>query len=616
MVKKGTKYTSVLLSVLMLVSVFAVMFVNVSTQAGAASGDVIYFEKPGSWGTPRCYVWSEGSAGPVAWPGTEMTAVQGEENVYAYTMPGNEDKVIFNNGNESHQTVDLKFEGGNKIFKVSGTDTGKAVNGAWSAYAGGGEVPTQPTQPTSPTQPTTPTNPPVTGEGAYAYLKNDASWTNPTVYYWKDANTSNSGWPGAALKDSDKDALGNYVVFIPESYLGGGVIFSNGGQSQSPDLVIKAGEHKIYNNKDGSWEIYDTSKVQFKDVSTDLASPQYRETDITVSASAAGGSGDIQYKFSVKNGTKTAVLSDYSAQSSVVWTPDEPGTYSIVIDVKDSEGNTNSRTISPYVIEDDRTSVKPVLNGVTPADGSELEVNKPATINVKAAGGVTGTNLLFYKVAVKAPNGSAVNTVYYKTGNTLAFTPVQKGTYTVTVSVQNSANTTVERTFTYESVGKLTPVEDPIVKSFTANVTSPVPAGTAVTLSAQGAQGVQPYEYRFSVNGTVVRDYAPTNSYGWVPQSKGSYTLKVTLRDAQGKTAEKTMSFTVTEKPDTILRGDVDLNGKVELSDVLMIQKYLAKMITLSEDQLKAGDVTDDGKVDVSDVLKIQNYLAKKIAEL
>ena len=101
-----------------------------------------------------------------------------------------------------------------------------------------------------------------------------------------------------------------------------------------------------------------------------------------------------------------------------------------------------------------------------------------------------------------------------------------------------------------------------------------------------------------------------------MPQSEGSYTLKVTLRDAQGKTAEKTMSFTVTEKPSTILRGDVDLNGKVELSDVLMIQKYLAKMITLSEDQLKAGDVTDDGKVDVSDVLKIQNYLAKKIAEL
>lgn len=603
MVKKGTKYTSVLLSVLMVASVFAVMFVNVSTQAGAASGDVVYFEKPGSWGTPWCYVWSEGSEGTVAWPGTQMTAVQGEDNVYAFTMPGNENRVIFNNGNESHQTVDLTFEGGNKIFRVSGTDTGKSVNGTWSTYTGGGEVPTNPT-------------PPVTGEGAYAYLKNDAGWTNPMVYYWKDNNTNNGAWPGERLSDSNRDALGNYVVFIPESFLGGGVIFSNGGQPQSADLMITTGEHRIYNNKDGSWEIYDTSKVQFKEVSTNLASPQYRETDITVSASAAGGSGDIQYKFSVKNASETTVLSDYSAQSSVVWTPEEPGTYSIVIEVKDSEENTNSRTISPYVIEDDRTSVKPVLKGVTPADGSELEVNKPATVSVKAAGGMTGTNLLFYKVAVKAPNGSAVNTVYYQTGNTLTFTPVQTGTYTVTVSVQNSANTTVQRTFTYESVGQLTPVEDPIVKSFTANVQSPVPAGTAVTVTAQGAQGVQPYEYRFSVNGTVVRDYAPSNSYGWVPQSEGSYTLKVTLRDAQGKTAEKTMSFTATEKPGTIIRGDVDLNGKVELSDVLMMQKYLAKIITLSEDQIKAGDVTDDGKVDVTDVLKIQNYLAKKIAEL
>lgn len=603
MVKKGTKYTSVLLSVLMVASVFAVMFVNVSTQAGAASGDVVYFEKPGSWGTPWCYVWSEGSEGTVAWPGTQMTAVQGEDNVYAFTMPGNENRVIFNNGNESHQTVDLTFEGGNKIFRISGTDTGKSVNGTWSTYTGGGEVPTNPT-------------PPVTGEGAYAYLKNDAGWTNPMVYYWKDNNTNNGAWPGERLSDSNRDALGNYVVFIPESFLGGGVIFSNGGQPQSADLMITTGEHRIYNNKDGSWEIYDTSKVQFKEVSTNLASPQYRETDITVSASAAGGSGDIQYKFSVKNASETTVLSDYSAQSSVVWTPEEPGTYSIVIEVKDSEGNTNSRTISPYVIEDDRTSVKPVLKGVTPADGSELEVNKPATVNVKAAGGMTGTNLLFYKVAVKAPNGSAVNTVYYQTGNTLTFTPVQTGTYTVTVSVQNSANTTVQRTFTYESVGQLTPVEDPIVKSFTANVQSPVPAGTAVTVTAQGAQGVQPYEYRFSVNGTVVRDYAPSNSYGWVPQSEGSYTLKVTLRDAQGKTAEKTMSFTATEKPGTIIRGDVDLNGKVELSDVLMMQKYLAKIITLSEDQIKAGDVTDDGKLDVTDVLKIQNYLAKKIAEL
>lgn len=614
MVKKGKKSTSLMLSLLMLLGVFAGTFVNVSTTADAASGDVIYFEKPSSWGTPNCYVWSEGSAGPAAWPGTAMTAVQGEENVYAFTMPGSEDKVIFNNGNGSHQTADLSFEGANKIFKVSGSATGTNVAGAWSSYSGSAVTPTNPG--TEPTQPE-PTNPPATGKGAYAYLKNDAGWTNPTVYYWKDANTSNSAWPGAALKDSDKDAAGNYAVFIPESYLGGGVIFSNGGNSQSADLKIVSGESKLYNNKDNSWEIYDTSAVQFANVSTDLASPQYRETDITISAAATGGSGNIQYRFSVKKGSSSTVLSDYSAQGSVVWTPDAAGTYSIVIDVKDSEGNTNSRTISPYVIEDDRTSVKPVLKGITPANGTQVEVNKEMTMSVKAAGGITGTNLLFYKVAVKAPDGTAVNTVYYKTGNTLTFKPSKLGTYTVTVSVQNSANTTVENTYTYESVGTPAPVEDPVVRSFTANPQASAVAGTAVTMSAQGAQGTAPYEYRFSVNGTVVREYAPANSYTWVPQTAGSYTLKVTLKDAQGKTAEKTLGFTVTEKPGgTVMRGDVDLNGKIELNDVLTLQKYIAKQISLSADQLKAADVTDDGKADVADVLKIQNYLAKKIAEL
>lgn len=615
MVKKGKKSTSLMLSMLMLLSIFMVAFVNVSTTtADAAGGDVIYFEKPGSWGTPNCYVWTEGSAGPVAWPGTAMTAVQGEENVYAFTMPGSEDKVIFNNGNGSHQTANLTFEGGNKIFKVSGGETGSNVNGTWSSYSGSAVTPTDPG--TEPTQPQ-PTNPPVTGKGAYAYLKNDAGWTNPTVYYWKDGNTSNSAWPGAALKDSDKDAAGNYAVFIPESYLGGGVIFSNGGNSQSSDLAIKSGESKLYNNKDNSWEIYDTSAVQFANVSTDLASPQYRETDITISASATGGSGNIQYRFSVKNGNAVTVLSDYSAQSSVVWTPDTAGSYSIVIEVKDSEGNTNSRTISPYVIEDDRTSVKPVLKGITPVTGTQIENNKEMTLSVKAAGGITGTNLLFYKVAVKAPDGTAVNTVYYKTGNTLTFKPTKLGTYTVTVSVQNSANTTVENTYTYESVGTPAPVEDPVVRSFTTNPQTSAIAGTAVTMSAQGAQGTAPYEYRFSVNGTVVREYAPSNSYTWVPQTEGTYTLKVTLKDAQGKTAEKTLSFTVTKKPSgTVMRGDVDLNGKIELNDVLTLQKYIAKQISLSADQLKAADVTDDGNADVSDVLKIQNYLAKKIAEL
>ena len=61
--------------------------------------------------------------------------------------------------------------------------------------------------------------------------------------------------------------------------------------------------------------------------------------------------------------------------------------------------------------------------------------------------------------------------------------------------------------------------------------------------------------------------------------------------------------------------GDVDLDGKVTISDVSLIQQHLAKLATLNEIQLEAADVNDDDKVDIVDATIIQQYLAKIIKE-
>ena len=115
----------------------------------------------------------------------------------------------------------------------------------------------------------------------------------------------------------------------------------------------------------------------------------------------------------------------------------------------------------------------------------------------------------------------------------------------------------------------------------------------------------------------MVRSYSADRQYTWTPTEAGEYTLKVTLRDAAGKTAEASKQFTVEAAPAEFVRGDVDLNGKVELEDVLELQKYIAKMTVLSEEQLLRAKVTDDGKEpNLNDVLKIQKYLAKSIGEL
>lgn len=57
--------------------------------------------------------------------------------------------------------------------------------------------------------------------------------------------------------------------------------------------------------------------------------------------------------------------------------------------------------------------------------------------------------------------------------------------------------------------------------------------------------------------------------------------------------------------------GDVDLNGKVNVKDATLVQKYLANMVNLDKHPLKQADVNSDGKLNIRDATVIQKYCAK-----
>ncbi len=62
---------------------------------------------------------------------------------------------------------------------------------------------------------------------------------------------------------------------------------------------------------------------------------------------------------------------------------------------------------------------------------------------------------------------------------------------------------------------------------------------------------------------------------------------------------------------ESVLLGDVNLDGNVKIQDATLIQKYLAKLSDLNEQQLTTADVTEDGKVNIKDATAIQKYIAK-----
>ncbi len=62
--------------------------------------------------------------------------------------------------------------------------------------------------------------------------------------------------------------------------------------------------------------------------------------------------------------------------------------------------------------------------------------------------------------------------------------------------------------------------------------------------------------------------------------------------------------------------GDLNEDGDVKVSDLLILRQYLAHNITLDGNKLLAADLNKDGSVKVSDLLILRQYLAHNISSL
>lgn len=65
-----------------------------------------------------------------------------------------------------------------------------------------------------------------------------------------------------------------------------------------------------------------------------------------------------------------------------------------------------------------------------------------------------------------------------------------------------------------------------------------------------------------------------------------------------------------------LLTGDVNSDGKVDISDATALQKYLVRLTTLTGTEKKAADTNGDGITSISDATTIQKYVARLIEYL
>ena len=104
--------------------------------------------------------------------------------------------------------------------------------------------------------------------------------------------------------------------------------------------------------------VYDP--LQIDKLEVDAANPKIGEK-VQLSAEAQNGSGNLQYKFyeENENGDQTKIR-DYASKSTCEWTPTTLGKHTIYVEVKDSEGNIEKKSLENVTVVKKQTKIQDI----------------------------------------------------------------------------------------------------------------------------------------------------------------------------------------------------------------------------------------------------------------
>ena len=257
-------------------------------------------------------------------------------------------------------------------------------------------------------------------------------------------------------------------------------------------------------------------------------------TEVTLTANAEGGTGELSYKFYYKNNDKYTKIQDYSTKNSANWTPTEDGYYKLYVDVKDEAENVKTKAFDFIVGNVDDLEMEFTLSTKSGV------VNKPVTIDATSEGGV---NPITYKFYYKK-DGTYTMIKDYSDSSSIEWTPEEEGTYAVYVDAKDASGKIVSKYINF-TVGKGVEITDISLDKTTIKVGDSVNIKTTAT-------GNSNLQYRVAVHDfentwTTLHDFKSSNTTTWTPEIADKYVIWIDVIDEDGNYDSKSIEVTVIE---------------------------------------------------------------------
>lgn len=311
-------------------------------------------------------------------------------------------------------------------------------------------------------------------------------------------------------------------------------------------------------------------------------------------SSTAPKKWQIKYDEEASKNSKTVVKTLSTVGTNYIW-------------VIDNKGKTVKVTLT----------VKPGLPVITmayngqagaPKDGGTVEKGSSIKFILNADEGVAGYNvtqsattptkwLTKYSQETSA-NVKIVNTTLSTIGKNYIWLKDKKGnTVKVTLTVK-AGPPTISLAYKNKSVTLKDgdTVEKGTIIKATLNADNGVAGYQVTNNKTTPTKWLTKYSKETSVNEKIADITLSTvgTNYIWLKDKKGNLT-KITLNVKE-----------------TILIGDVDRNGTINVRDLVKIRKYIANQTKwqLTSDEKTKADVDKDGKITIRDIINIRKYIA------
>ena len=282
--------------------------------------------------------------------------------------------------------------------------------------------------------------------------------------------------------------------------------------------------------------------VTIGSLSTNKASAKTGES-VTFNTSVNDGNVPVSCSYTITgNGTSQTLAAD--SDNSVTWKPTKEGTYTITVNALYNGVSVASKSMT-YKVE---KGADVVLNQITiyykgystPYIHYQTGSGTWTTAPGKAMTKTSELSGYTHKYTIDLGNATYAN-VCFNDGNN-------------NWDSRNGANYYFEKgTYTYSN-GTITVYQPSQPKELSGNISlssQKVSVNQSVTVTASATGGTAPYQYKYSYTKnnkeTLIKDFSTSVSASFKPDTVGTYSVKVIIKDAAGATIQKTVNLTVSE---------------------------------------------------------------------